>query len=425
MLLNSINNLRKLLHAGFRLRVIITVTNTKIRIYFKSWFTVNKSASFNYYYIVKSKFPKIGFMIRYNLLLLFIFMVLFCNAQKKKPGDINVIAYYAGRPTMIDSFQVEKLTHLIFSFCHLKGDSLAVMNARDSQTIRNMVALKSRNPHLKVMLSLGGWGGCKTCSAVFANKKDRKTFAQSAKELTDYFRTDGIDLDWEYPVIEGFPGHPYSLDDKDNFTALVKQLRKKLGKKQEISFAAGGFSAYINSSINWKKVMPLVNRVNLMSYDLTSGDSKVSGHHTPLYSTPEEPESVDEGIKELIAAGVPPNKIAIGAAFYARIFEVTDTANNGLYQPARFYHGLSYSHFSDTLTTANGFIQYWDPVAKAPYAFNAERKLFATFDDSASIKLKTEYATRHHLNGIMFWQLADDRFENGLLNVIDEVKKEN
>jgi len=46
-----------------------------------------------------------------------------------------VIAYYSGRPTQIDSFEVEKLTHIIFSFCHLQGDRLAVNNARDSTTI--------------------------------------------------------------------------------------------------------------------------------------------------------------------------------------------------------------------------------------------------------------------------------------------------
>ena len=365
-------------------------------------------------------------MIRYNLVLLFVFCYLqFSFAQKKKKDEINVIAYYAGRPTMIDSFPVEKLTHLIFSFCHLKGDSLAVMNARDSQTIKNMVALKSRNPNLKVMLSLGGWGGCQTCSTVFASKEGRKTFAKTVEQLNDYFGTDGIDLDWEYPVIAGFPGHPHSPDDKNNFTALVKVLRKKLGRKQEISFAAGGFSTYISSSIDWKKVTPLVDRVNLMSYDITSEASHSSGHHTPLYSTPVEHESVDEGVKELMAAGVPANKIAIGAAFYARIFEVSDTLNNGLNRPSTFYHGLSYKSFADSLSDANGFSRFWDSAAHAPYSFNAQRKLFATYDDSVSIKLKTEYVIQHHLNGIMFWQLADDRFENGLLNVIDEVKKEN
>lgn len=347
------------------------------------------------------------------------------NAQENKDkNNFNVIAYYAGRTTMIDSFEVEKLTHLIFSFCHLKGDSLSVSNARDSATIIRMVALKKRNPQLKIILSLGGWGGCKTCSSVFSTRKGRRIFAKSTKDLNKYFGTDGIDLDWEYPVIEGFPGHLYSPRDKPNFTLLINQLRKKLGKRNEISFAAGGFNSYIDSSVEWKKVMPLTNRVNLMSYDLVSGFSTVSGHHTPLYSTPQQTESVDNGVKKLIEAGVPAGKIAIGAAFYARLFQVADTTNNGLYLPAQFYHGLSYSRFSDTISVSNGFVQYWDSVAKAPYSFNIERKLLATYDDSESIKLKTDYVISHRLNGIMFWQLADDNFNNGLLDVIDEVRKE-
>jgi chitinase len=97
-------------------------------------------------------------MLRPLLLLFFISVFSVCSAQQNRQ-KINVIGYYAGSPTMVDSFQVEQLTHLIFSFCHLKGDSLSVNNARDSATIRNMVNLKKRNPGLKVMLSLGGWGG--------------------------------------------------------------------------------------------------------------------------------------------------------------------------------------------------------------------------------------------------------------------------
>ena len=99
-----------------------------------------------------------------------------------------------------------------------------------------MVALKKRNPQLKIILSLGGWGGCETCSDVFSTKKGRKKFSKSAKKLCDYFGTDGIDLDWEYPTISGFPGHPYGPQDKPNFTALIKQLRKKLGKKKGNQF---------------------------------------------------------------------------------------------------------------------------------------------------------------------------------------------
>ncbi|MEP6615953.1 MAG: glycosyl hydrolase family 18 protein [Ginsengibacter sp.] len=363
-------------------------------------------------------------MIRFFLPVFFSSLAfLCCSQQNSDKHDFAVIAYYAGSTTMIDSFEVEKLTHLIFSFCHLKGDTLSVSNARDSATILRMVELKKRNPALKIILSLGGWGGCKTCSDVFSTRYGRRIFAKSVKQLTNYFNTDGIDLDWEYPAIAGFPGHTYRNEDKPNFTALIYLLRKKLGKKKEISFAAGGFSSFIDSSIEWKKVMAKINRVNLMSYDLVSGFSTISGHHTSLYSTPKQTESVDHGVKKLIAAGVLPGKIVIGAAFYARLFEVSDTINNGLYLPAQFYHGLSFSHFSDTINVNNGFVSYWDSVANAPYAFNIQRRLMATFDDTTSIILKTRYALEKKLNGIMFWQLADDTFSEGLLNSIDAIKR--
>jgi chitinase len=218
--------------------------------------------------------------------------------QKK---DISIIAYYVGGPNP-DSFAIEKLTHIIFSFGHLKGNEFSIDDARDSAMIQKLVSFKARNPGLKVMLSLGGWGGCATCSDVFATKKGRKEFARSVKLVNDYFQTDGLDLDWEYPVVPGYPGHKYSLDDKKNFTALVKQVRKKIGKKNELSFAAGGHKRFIDSAIDWKPVMKKMDRVNLMSYDLVGGFAKVTGHHTPLYSAGPS-GSAASGVEQLIAKG--------------------------------------------------------------------------------------------------------------------------
>ena len=356
--------------------------------------------------------------------ILFILPAIACylTSFSQQKNDIAVIGYFAGRATALDSFPIEKLTHLIFSFCHLHGDKLGVDRATDTACIQKMVSFKQKYPSLKIILSLGGWGGCKDCSTVFSTKKGRKTFAKSTKQLMQYFQTDGIDLDWEYPVIAGYPGHAYSIEDKKNFTALIKTLRKKLGKKYEISFAAGGFDRYIDSSIEWKKVIKNVDKVNVMTYDLVHGGSKVSGHHTPLYSTQKQTESTDNAVNRMIKAGVPSKKIILGAAFYGRMFEVTDTINNGLYLPASFYHGISYSRLYDSVSVTNGFVQYWDSVANAPYAFNVQRKIQVTYDDSLSIARKTEYVIKKNLGGIMFWQLMDDRFADGLLDVIDKTK---
>ena len=347
-------------------------------------------------------------------------------AQKNNDkNSFAVIAYYAGRTAMVDSFEVEKLTHLIFCFCHLEGNRLSVNSTRDSLTIMRMVALKKRNPQLKIILSLGGWGGCQTCSAVFATKKGRRQFTRSVKKTNRFFHTDGIDLDWEYPAIAGFPGHAYSVADKTDFTALVSQLRKKLGHEKEISFASGGFNKFIDSSVEWQKIMPKITRVNVMSYDLVHGGSNTSGHHTALYSTKQQIESTDNAVQKMMAMGVPANKIVIGAAFYGRLFAVNDTLNNGLYLPAKFDHGFSFRNLSDTLGINNGFVQYWDSTAQAPYAFNRKRLLLATYDDSVSVQLKTKYVQKNKLNGIMFWQLMDDKLSGGLLNAIDKIKNGN
>jgi chitinase len=357
------------------------------------------------------------------LFCLFVVNILSIPAFTQQGKSIAVIGYFAGPAKSLENFPIQKLTHINFSFVHLKDGKLSVDRREDSVCINKMVSYKESYPWLKVILSLGGWGGCKDCSAVFATEKGRADFAKSVKETMQYFKTDGIDLDWEYPAIPGYPGHEYMPADRQNFTSLVKLLRKELGRKYEISFAAGGSDHFIDSSIEWKEVMKIVDKVNVMSYDLVHGNSKVSGHHTPLYSTPEQKESGDNAVMRLIQIGVPANKIILGAAFYARMFEVSDTNNHGLYRSAQFYHGISYSHLYDTLTAANGFVQYWDPVANAPYAFNAQRKLEVTYDDSLSIALKTKYVISKGLGGIMFWQLAEDRLKDGLLDAIDRTKK--
>lgn len=73
------------------------------------------------------------------------------NAQEK----FAVTAYYAGPPERLDSFPIQKLTHIIFSFGHLKGNRLNIDNAKDTACIRKMVSFKQKYPWLKVILSLG------------------------------------------------------------------------------------------------------------------------------------------------------------------------------------------------------------------------------------------------------------------------------
>ncbi|MCW3109617.1 MAG: hypothetical protein JWQ09_4123 [Segetibacter sp.] len=376
------------------------------------------------------------------------------NYRASETGNnIRVISYYYGGPAPLDSFDVNQMTHFIFCFGQLEGNRFKITKT-DSATVQKMVSLKKKNPQLKVIVSLGGGRGCKTCSNAFATQEGRQEFAQSMKAFHEYFGTDGLDLDWEFPNIEHFPGQSYSPADKKNFTLLVKEIKKR-NHQYELSFAAGAHEGIFETVVEWKKVMKVMNYVNLMTYDIGSyqnrpkfpqyrhlslgSDSKNTAHHTALYSTPDQlhsvpgsysqfstpgqERSVDFCVKYLLKLGVPARKLIVGAAFYGRMYENVENLNNGLYQPGKFKGSVNYKNFKQQLSADSGFVYYWDDIAKAPWLYNAAKKIFVTYDDKRSIELKTKYVIDNKLGGIMFWQLGSDTYKDGLLDVIDKVKR--
>jgi chitinase len=336
--------------------------------------------------------------------------------------SFSVIAYVIGDMKEVDHHHPEQLTHIIYCFLHLHDGGLFVRSERDSVSIAHLVSLKNQYPRLKVILSLGGWGGCAPCSEAFSTAAGRDRFVLSVVSVLQTHKADGIDLDWEFPAIEGYPGHRYDDADRHNFTLLIEALRRAFGTRYELSFAAGGFSQFLEKSVEWRKVMPLVDKVNLMNYDLVNGYSTWTGHHTALYSTPEQIESTDHAIRFLDSLGVDRRKLVIGAAFYARVWANVDSANRGLYRPGKFHAYIGFTDFPGYFGAENGFVAYWDSVAQAPYSYNPDAQLFATYDDRESVRLKTEYALRWGLGGIMFWQLNSDRREDGLLETIQKTR---
>jgi chitinase len=265
------------------------------------------------------------------------------------------------------------------------------------------------------MVSVGGWSGCSFCSDLFADSTHRKNFAKTTVALFKQYSIDGLDIDWEYPAIEGYPGHKFGAADKNNFTELIKALRLEMGNNYLLSFAAGGFVRYLQQSIDWDAVIPLVDFVNLMTYDLVGGYATATGHHTPLFSDRDEDESAGKCVNWLLDKKVTANKLIIGAAFYARVWENVPDTNHGLYQAGTFKRGVAYYDFTNYFSDTSGFHYYWDKRSKAPYQYNAAQHLFATFDDEQSVKEKCKFIRKKKLGGIMFWELAQDMKQGGLL----------
>ena len=354
--------------------------------------------------------------------LLLIFLAVLPVMTKCQDRKIKVIAYYTGNGETLAEYPLKKITHLIYSFLHLRNDSLTYWNDRQRTVLLHLSEVKKQYPHLKIMVSLGGWGGCAPCSEIFATQERRDSFALSVVSLLKEFNLDGLDLDWEYPAIEGYPGHAYDSSDKAHFTSLVKTLRLAFGTEYLLSFAAGGFEKYLTNSIEWAEVMPQVDFVNLMTYDLVSGFSKLTGHHTPLLDYQPDQQSTSKCVTWLLGHQVKKEQLVIGAAFYARVWSDVISENHGLYNPGNFKEMVSFRNFDTYFSDTTGFSYFWDKKAKAPYYYNESKQLFATFDDKHSVAAKMKFIRRNKLGGIMFWELTDDKNSKGLLDTIYKKK---
>src|SRR4249920_3485812 len=101
-------------------------------------------------------------------ILLPLFFIAAIQLSAQQAGGYKIIAYYTGNGETIQQYPVEKLTHIIFSFLKLQHDTINFRNEDQRRALQELVQLKNKNPQLKIMVSIGGWGGCAPCSELFS-----------------------------------------------------------------------------------------------------------------------------------------------------------------------------------------------------------------------------------------------------------------
>ena len=345
--------------------------------------------------------------------------------QKNRPVIIAYVGGFRGLAD-IDSLNPKKLSHINYAFVDVKDNRAWLHNeATDTINFRRLTALKKQNKDLKILISLGGWTWSKNFSDAVLTDSSTHAFAYSCIDIVAKYGLDGVDIDWEYPGLIG-DNNKFRPEDKEHYTLLFKELRQGLDslakitrKKYLVTTAVGGSWEFI-AHTEMDKVAKYNDYINVMSYDYAGGSDTISSHHTNLYASSDDTSqgSTDKSIKAFIAAGVPAKKLVVGMGFYGKGWEMETGDNNGLYRRVKkFSRGGGFDYLKDSLENKKGFIKYWDDVAKAPYLFNPQTKVFITYDDEKSIKEKCQYIKKNNLAGAMFWEYNGDKKEY-LLDVI-------
>ena len=95
-------------------------------------------------------------------------------------------------------------THFHYAFFVIddKHNSIVDASGKDQPEIyKTLLGLKKKNPHLKVIPSVGGWGHPNDKFSYVVNNPDvRKKWIENTLKVVQKYDFDGLDLDWEYPV---------------------------------------------------------------------------------------------------------------------------------------------------------------------------------------------------------------------------------
>ncbi len=315
------------------------------------------------------------------------------------------IAYVTNEslPTVTEA-DTQMLTHMNLAFSLIQNGVLDMTQLTNMDLIQNF---RRWNPKLRIVLSIGGWEADGFSQAAMT-EDSRAAFAASCREVMDQYALDGIDIDWEYPCddVAGIAADPR---DKENFTSLLQAIRDAIGQAHLLSVAMGaGESCVQNTQMD--KVSAIVDYVQLMTYDIRNGLTSQSGHHASLGITKgDEERNCTRSVVDMYHnAGVPYEKIVVGAAFYGREFQVETSVSNGLLQPSGpGMYGPSYHLITPEYLKEKGFRQFWDEDAQAAYLWNGTT--FVSFESPEAIRLKCEFVREKGLAGIMYWEHGHDR----------------
>jgi len=300
--------------------------------------------------------------------------------------------------------------------------------------------LKTLYPNIKVLLSIGGWTWSKWFSAASATETLRQTLVSSCVDQyikgnllldasdnvggagTGLGVFDGIDIDWEYPGVQGIGYNTVSPDDGANQVLLLQEFRTQLdaygaqtGRKFYLTTAIGIAGAKI-AQTQVANYSAFVDWINMMTYDFNGAwnPNGPTDFQSNLFIDPSSPNYATQpdfciacAVSTMLTKGAPANKLHIGIPFYGRGWTGVTNVNNGLYQRATgAASGSVEAGINNYNVLLNAGKNYFNSVAQQSFAFDGSN--WWSFDTPSVVQIKAQWAKQQGLGGLFAWSADGD-----------------
>lgn len=368
------------------------------------------------------------------------------------PGEWRVVGYFTAwgvyaRDFHVDELPADRLTHVNYAFANISESGECVLGDPYADTersyegdawdhplrgsFRRLQLLKERHPHLRTLISIGGWTWSGRFSDVALTEESRRRFATSCVAFMERYGFDGIDVDWEYPVGGGLPGNATRPEDRRNYTLLLEELRRQLdarttprGERYLLTIAAPAGPSIIGN-LELAELGRVLDWINVMTYDFNGAWGTHTGFNAPLRTFPGDTSpagfDVTSAVRAYLDGGVPPERLVLGVPFYGRSFAGTSGAGpgqpftgpgTGTWEPGVLdWHDIAQNYLPR-------LERRWHEEAQVPWLHDPATGLFVSYDDAESLRIKRDFARGLGLGGVMIWEMSSDDASSTLLDAV-------
>lgn len=314
------------------------------------------------------------------------------------------------------------------------GDAMILVphgggTGRSADSSLPLTALAHRNG-VRVLLSIGGWEDSNNFPPVAADSACTARFAHSCAGRIRKYGFDGIDIDWEFPGLAEHNGTP---SDGRNFTGLLRALRDTLdvlgaqaGRRFLLSAALPADRARA-SAMDIPDAAPLLDFLNIMTYDFYGPWDARAYHNAPLYAGPGgDSARTMEGAFRLYheTFGIPAEKINLGVPFYGHAYTACTDLGGTHGPPDTLHFPANGAFYYSIAAQMKNFTRHWDPQARVPWLTCSLWNVLVSYDDEESTRAKARYVLDRGARGLIVWEITGDYLPDGSHPLLEAIDRE-
>jgi chitinase len=339
------------------------------------------------------------------------------DAPKRLLGYYTAWSKYNTPPYTANQIPYSKLTHIAHAFLLLSPAADGTIEI-PAGTLEPDLLTKAHAHGVKVLISIGGGDGIEgpRFNKMAQSETARQNFVTNVRNFLVQYGYDGVDIDWEIP----------NARDRSDCTTLMQELRNGLPSPWLVSMAVPSDPRSWGQGFDIPSLAPLVDFMNVMTYDYYGTWSGATGHVSPIFQSPADPSQVGsvKTSMDLYANqyAVPREKLNIGTPFYGYEWDGTDQLWAGCSTCSA--SSPNYAPYIKQRVNQAGWTRNMDDVAMAPYLTNLNIESlnvpgFITYDDESTTAMKTTYVMKNRgFGGVFVWELSGD-YDGGSQSLLD------